>query len=77
MYIDIEDPVTRKVSLLWKEWPVIKHTVSYFGFTEYISGEFGFTYGRDVQISQSVVKTTIKVNRITDQEKYAWFLLQC
>ena len=75
--VDTEDPVTRKVSQLWQEWLSIKDTVAYFGFGDYIQGEFGFTYRRDTQVSQSGVKHVIKVAQITDPEKYAWFLLHC
>lgn len=74
---DTEDPVTRKVSQLWQEWPRIKDTVAYFGFSDYIQGEFGFIYGRDMQVTQTGVKHVIKVVEIINQEKYAWFLLHC
>lgn len=76
MYLST-DPLTQKISQLWQDWPVIKDTVPYFGFGDYVRAEFGFTYAEDIKFRQGGVERRIKVSEIYNQEKYVWFMLQC
>jgi hypothetical protein len=45
------------------EWPVTKDGVAYYGFREYIKGEFGIEYDRSCY-------------HIIDEKKFMWFLLK-
>lgn len=59
-------------NLLWKEWNnwhLTKDTVTYFGFREYIRGEYGIIY-----IQNRFSKELEYV--VCDEKKYAWTLLK-
>ena len=66
--------VHNKISALWKQWPQIKDTTTAFGFREFIKMEHGFTYKG---VTDQGLGTIAVVDKIYNQEKYTWFLLQC
>ena len=45
------------------KWKQTKDNVAYFGFHEYVKGEFGFEYDRGLY-------------KVLDEKKFMWFLLK-
>lgn len=63
-----------KIQSLWQQWPQIKDTVPDYGFQDWIKSTYGFTY---VGIDTTNYGRVAVVDKVLDEEKYMWFLLQC
>ena len=62
------ETVFERVVDCWDNWAKIKDTVAYFGFRDYVKGEFGITYGG--------VNVESFSYQIVDRKKFMWFVLQ-
>ena len=63
----MKEEICEALERQWVKWPKIKDTVTYFGFDDYINGEFGLKI-------KGYSKDTFDYV-ITDEKKFMWFML--